>query len=89
MIKHRTYKSLSIIGIAAALALIMTSTFVAPAFAIKRFFNCMTEVANKNGQLTIDDVNLCYDKEYHSGPFSTHSHSAGGAGAGSSTSTNK
>jgi hypothetical protein len=49
---------------------------VAAAFAIKRFFNCMTDDANKNGQLTINEVNLCYDKEYHSGPFATHSHSA-------------
>ena len=71
------------------LALILTSTFVVPAFAIKRFFNCMTDVANKYGKLTVDDVNLCYDKEYHSGPYATHSHSTSGGGGSSSTSTAK
>ena len=25
----------------------------------------MTDVANKYGKLNVDDVNLCYDKEYH------------------------
>ncbi|MGB7956799.1 MAG: hypothetical protein WCF23_22730 [Candidatus Nitrosopolaris sp.] len=50
----------------------MTSTFVVPAFAIKRFFNCVTDVANKYGKLNVGDVHLCYDKEYHSGPYATH-----------------
>jgi hypothetical protein len=69
------------ITIISASAIIMASLIVTPAFAIKRFFNCMTDYANKNGQLTINDVNLCYDKEYHSGPFATHSHSvSGGSG---------
>ena len=48
----------------------------------------MTDVANKYGKLTVDDVNLCYDKEYHSDPYATHSHSTSGGG-GSSTSTAK
>ena len=47
---------------------------MAHAFAIKRFFNCMTDVANKYGKLTINDINLCYDKEYHSGPYAIHAH---------------
>ena len=60
-----TYTSLSIIAIIAAFALITASTFVTPAFALKRYFNCMTEIANKAGQLTLQDVNSCYDKEFH------------------------
>ena len=84
---HSSYTKLSIIGIVAALALIMTNTFVTPAFAIKRFFNCMTDDANKHGQLTIDDVNLCYDKEYHSGPFATHSHTTSSSGSSSASSS--
>jgi hypothetical protein len=87
MITHQTYTTLTTIGILATLALILTSTFVVPAFAVKRFFNCMTDVANKYGKLSVDDVNLCYDKEYHSGPYATHSHST--SGGGSSTSTTK
>ena len=78
---------LSIIAIIAALALIMAGTFVAPAFAIKRFFNCMSDVANKYGKLSIDDVNTCYDKEYHSGPYATHSYSTTGSGSGSTGSS--
>ena len=89
MTMQRTHTALTIIGILAALALIMTSTFVVPAFAIKRFFNCMTDVANKYGKLNVDDVNLCYDKEYHSGPYATHNHSTSGAGSSSTTSSGK
>ena len=83
---HRTHTSLTTIGILTVLALILTSTFVVPAFAIKRFFNCMTDVANKYGKLNVDDVNLCYDKEYHSGPYATHSHSTSAGGSSISTS---
>ena len=61
-----THTSLTIIVIIAGLALITASTFVTPAFALKRYFNCMTEIANKAGQLTLQDVNSCYDKEFHS-----------------------
>ncbi len=88
MTTQRTHTSLAIIGILTALSLVLTITIVTPAFAIKRFYNCITDVANKYGKLTIDDVNTCYDKEYHSGPFATHSHSTSGAGSsGSSSST--
>ena len=68
--------ALTIIAITVALAITMASIVITPAFAIKRFYNCMTDVANKYGKLTIDDVNNCYDKEYHSGPYATHSHSS-------------
>ena len=67
---------LRLIVILAGLTLIMVSTIVTPAFAIKRFFNCMTDVANKHGKLDLTDVNNCYDKEYHSGPYATY-HSSG------------
>jgi hypothetical protein len=61
-----TRTSLSILAIIAALALITASTLVTPAFALKRYFNCMTEIANKAGILTLADVNSCYNKEFHS-----------------------
>jgi hypothetical protein len=66
MTMKSSHTSLSIIAIIAALALITASTFVTPAFALKRYFNCMTEIANKVGDLTLQDVNTCYDKEFHS-----------------------
>jgi hypothetical protein len=69
----------AIIGIAAALAFIITST-VMPAFAIKNFFNCMTDAANAHGKLTIDDVNTCLHKEYsvyRNTPYPSHGQGAG------------
>lgn len=87
MIMNPTKRSLTVIAIVAALAVITTSTIVTPAFAIKRFYNCMTDIANNSGRLTIGDVNTCYDKEYHSqqGLFLlTHSQSTGGGNTASS-----
>jgi hypothetical protein len=94
MIIHRAHKSLTFIAILAALTLLMTSSIVSPALAIKRFFNCMTDIANKHGKLTVDDVNTCYDKEYHTGSYASHNHSTStssgsGGDGGSSASGNK
>lgn len=83
----RRLTALSVIVTLTGLALIMASTIVTPAFAIKRFFNCMTDVANKHGKLDLTDVNNCYDKEYHTGPYATHSHSDSGSGSSTGGST--
>jgi hypothetical protein len=79
--------ALSMIAALTGLTLITASTIVTPAFAIKRFFNCMTDVANKHGKLDLTDVNNCYNKEYHTGPYATHSHSDIGSGSSSGGST--
>jgi hypothetical protein len=78
--------ALSVTVLLTGLAVITTGTIVTPAFAIKRFFNCMTDVANKHGKLDLDltDVNNCYDKEYHIGPYATHSHSGSSGGTSNS-----
>lgn len=78
MTMNSTHRSLSVIAIIAALAIIMASTFVTPAFALKRYFNCMTEIANKAGELTLQDVNSCYDKEFHSSQGSSGSSTSSG-----------
>jgi len=78
MTMNSTHRSLSVIAILVALALIMPSTFVTPAFALKRYFNCMTEIANKAGELTLQDVNSCYDKEFHSSQGSSGSSTSSG-----------
>jgi hypothetical protein len=78
MTMNSTHRSLSVIAIITALALIMASTFVTPAFALKRYFNCMTEIANKAGELTLQDVNSCYDKEFHSSQGSSGSSTSSG-----------
>jgi len=59
--------SLLVIALVSIVTLITTSILISPAFALKRFFNCMTNIANKTGKLTIDDVNLCYDKKFNGG----------------------
>ncbi|HYA82140.1 MAG TPA: hypothetical protein VEH06_01635 [Candidatus Bathyarchaeia archaeon] len=58
---HRT---LCIIGAVSAMAVFLTSTVVTPTFAIKNFFNCMTDRANEHGKLTLDEVHTCLHKEY-------------------------
>jgi hypothetical protein len=72
---------LEVIVIVTALSLIMASAFVTPAFALKRYFNCVTDIANKSGKLTLADVNSCYDKEFHSS-----SHASSSASSSASTS---
>lgn len=83
MTKHRIHASPAIIGVVAAIAVVMTSTIVAPAFAIKFFFNCMTDKANEHGKLTLDEVHMCLYKEYgmnNKVPYSTFIHSFSGSG---------
>ena len=84
-----THRTIAAVAIIAALALVMASTIIvtpAPAFALKRFYNCMTDIVNKSAKLTIDDVTICYDKEYHTGPYFTHSsHPTGGGSSRSGT----
>ena len=49
-------------------SLIIASIFSYPAFALTRYFNCVIREVNKNGKFTLDDANICYDKEFpHSG----------------------
>jgi hypothetical protein len=72
---------LEAIAIVTALSLIIASVIVTPAFALKRYFNCVTEIANKSGKLTLADVNSCYDKEFH-----TSSHASSGSSSSPSTS---
>ena len=61
-------KSICILVLAAiAAALALSAIYFIPqhqALAIKRFFNCMTAIANKTGTLSIGDVNGCYYKKY-------------------------
>ncbi len=70
---------LEVIAIVTALSLIIASAIVTPAFALKRYFNCVTEIANKSGKLTLADVNSCYDKEFHSGSHTSSSSSSSGS----------
>jgi hypothetical protein len=61
--------TLSTFAIASALVLLATSTIAAfivsqPAYALTRFFNCTTIIANRTHQLTLQDVNYCYDIKF-------------------------
>ena len=50
MAKERIHAFLTAVGIAIAITVIMTSTIVTQVFAIKYFFNCMTDS---------DDIHHC------------------------------
>jgi hypothetical protein len=62
--KERIHAFLTAVGIATAATVIMTSTIVTQVFAIKYFFNCMTDSANRHGKLTLDDIHKCLYKKY-------------------------
>ena len=80
MTKHLIRASPAIIGLVAAIAVVMTSTIITPAFAITFFFNCMTDIANEHAKLTLDDVHMCLYKEY--GKYFLHSFRGGGGSGG-------
>jgi hypothetical protein len=60
--------TLGIFAIVATLGILTASTAltIQPAHALSKFFNCTTAVANKTHNLTLEDVNACYNKEFHS-----------------------
>jgi hypothetical protein len=65
--KRTTMSLVTMFAIITTAALLTASTIVIPsAFALTRYFNCTTGIANKTGKLTLDDVNLCYDKKFPS-----------------------
>ena len=75
--------TLGIFAIVATLGILTVSTALTlqPAHALSKFFNCTTDVANKTHNLTLEDVNTCYNKEFHTsgGPGTgitptTHTH---------------
>jgi len=74
--------SASIFAIVASIGMLTVSSTIAatmqPAHALTRFFNCTTHVANSTHQLTLQDVNACYSKEFHS---------SRGVGTGTTTTT--
>jgi hypothetical protein len=60
--------TLVIFAIVVTLGILTVSTLltIQPAHALTKFFNCTTAVANKTHNLTLQDVNACYNKEFHS-----------------------
>jgi|GEM_PF-2145183 len=74
--------SASIFAIVASIGMLTVSSTIAatmqPAHALTRFFNCTTHIANSTHQLTLQDVNACYSKEFHS---------SRGVGTGTTTTT--
>jgi len=59
-----TERTLYIISAVSAIAVVLTGTIATPTFAIKNYFNCMTDRANEHGKLTLDDAHMCLHKEY-------------------------
>jgi hypothetical protein len=87
MTNEQIHAFLTVACIATAITVIMTSTIVTQVFAIKYSFNCMTDIANKHGKLTIHDVNMCLYKKYgayHKVPYAVFRHSFNGGSNDSS-----
>ena len=51
------------IGILVATSFIQ-SLFLTSAYALTRYFNCITRVANGNGTMTLENVKGCYYKVF-------------------------
>ena len=47
---------------------LVTASLVVPALALRHFFNCTTRIANRTGNLTLNDINVCYDKVFTGAP---------------------
>ena len=43
---------------------IVQSLFVSDAYALTRYFNCVTRIANGNGTMSLDNVKGCYYKVF-------------------------
>jgi hypothetical protein len=43
---------------------IVQSLFVSNAYALARYFNCVTRIANGNGTMTLENVKGCYYKVF-------------------------
>lgn len=55
---------LTFFGAMMLLLILIQSTFITPAHALSRYFNCITRVANNNGTLTLENVEGCYYKVF-------------------------
>lgn len=60
MILTRKSPLLAIVSV--ALVCTVAISTIVPAFALTKYFNCTTRAANKDGDLTMEDVNECYYK---------------------------
>ena len=47
-----------------AVTSIVQSLFVSSAYALTRYFNCVTRIANGNGTMTLENVKGCYYKVF-------------------------
>ena len=47
-----------------AVTSIVQSLFVSSAYALTRYFNCVTRIGNGNGTMTLENVKGCYYKVF-------------------------
>jgi hypothetical protein len=47
-----------------AVTSIVQSLFVSSAYALTRYFSCVTRIANGNGTMTLENVKGCYHKVF-------------------------
>jgi hypothetical protein len=61
-------RELSAVFASMIILFLITSSLVVPALALRHFFNCTTRIANRTGNLTLNDINVCYDKVFTGAP---------------------
>jgi hypothetical protein len=59
---NTTTSRISILDILAMLT--VSVMVIEPAYALTRFFNCTTSTVNRTQNLTLQDVNYCYDIKF-------------------------
>ena len=61
----RLLKSVIVIAIGfLVVTSIVQSLFLSDAYALARYFNCVTRIANGNGTMSLDNVKGCYYKVF-------------------------
>ena len=71
------FNALALVLIASTTSILMLGTLAAahPAFALQHFFNCVTDISNKDGgdhNLTLQQVIDCFKKEFPNNPGTSH-----------------
>jgi hypothetical protein len=64
MVKRIHFTFFNIIALMLSLALIIQVTIIDTAYALTRYINCVTRVANNNGTVSLSNIENCYDKVF-------------------------
>ena len=64
LLPKSTATIVGIFAIVMSLSILFQIGIIAPAHALSHYFNCIIRAANKSGDLTVANVETCYDKVF-------------------------